>query len=369
MIPRSIEDELRTKLGSSKAIVILGARQIGKTTVVEELLSGNSAVLWLNADLEKNRQLFEMDNLDNFGKLLDGYHFMFVDEAQRIENVGLKLKYIHDKFKHTAQIIATGSSSFDLANEINEPMTGRKWEYQMYPFSFAELANFHGLEVEKSLLKRRLLYGTYPDVVTDPNNAEEILRGISNANMYKDVLKWSNLYKTDKIEDLTKALAYQIGSQVSFREIGNLLSLDHKTVEKYINLLEQAFVIFRVGSYSRNLRNELKASNKYYFYDVGVRNAVIDDFNPLKARRDIGSLFENYMIAELVKKSGKIGYFWRNRDGGEVDYVVEKNRKVSAYEFKWSPKRSGRMPKQFIEAYTPEVMKIVNSDNYYNILL
>jgi predicted AAA+ superfamily ATPase len=248
-------------------------------------------------------------------------------------------------------------------------MTGRKWEHQIYPLSFSEMANFHTAKTEKSLLEKRLLYGCYPDVVLNSENAEEIVRGLANSNMYKDVLKWANISKSHKIVNLTKALAYQVGSQVSTREIGQLIDLDHKTVEKYINLLEQAYIIFKVESFSRNLRNELKASNKYYFYDVGIRNAIIGDFRAVDKRDDIGGLFENFIISELVKKNNEIGNFWRTKSQAELDYIVSRNGQLEVYEIKWNPKARVTIPKQFVSAYTPNIIEVINRDNYDEFLV
>jgi predicted AAA+ superfamily ATPase len=283
-------------------------------------------------------------------------------------------KIIHDTYKDQIKVVATGSSSFDLANKINEPLTGRKREFRLFPFSLNELIDHFGLAQERLELGRRLSYGMYPEVVLNPGNEQEILSELANSNLYKDVLKWANIQRSDKLVALLQALAYQIGSQVSINEVAQLTGLDSKTVQKYITLLEQAFVIFHFGSFSRNLRNELKASRKYYFYDVGIRNALIDNFARPESRADIGHLFENYIIAELVKKNarfilGQAGYFWRTTAGQEVDYVAEKDGRITAYEIKYNPRAKGRIPKTFVEAYEPTTMAIIDSENYYRFLM
>ena len=249
--------------------------------------------------------------------------YVVIDEAQQIKDIGSKLKLITDELPEI-QLIATGSSSFDLANRVNEPLTGRKWEYKMYPVSFAEMVMHHGLLEEKRLIPHRLVYGYYPDVVNNPGDEKEILKQLSDSYLYKDILMWEHIKKPDKLLKLLQAIAFQIGNQVSYSELGQICGIDSKTVEKYIVLLEQCFVIFRLGSFSRNLRNELKSSRKIYFYDNGIRNAIIADFSLAENRHDIGALWENYIISERHKKIEydllwRHSWFWRTSDQKEID--------------------------------------------------
>ncbi|MHC6204327.1 ATP-binding protein [Breznakiellaceae bacterium SP9] len=369
-IQRSIKPNIEGKLLSEKAIVIYGARQVGKTTLLHDLLDKRSDVLWLSGDDAATIAFFEEVTAQKFNSLVGKNNILVVDEAQRIHNIGLKLKIIHDNLKSKFQIIATGSSSFDLANE---PMTGRKWIYKMFPLSFAEMVAHTNLIEERMNLENRLLYGYYPDVVQNPGNEREILNALANDNLYKDIFKWENIKKPLVFEKLVKALAMQVGSQVSTNELANLCAADNKTIERYIRLLEQSFTIFRLGSFSTNLRNELKSSEKYYFYDVGIRNAVIGAFEPLGIRQDMGHLFENFIIAELAKRLmpfavGSFGYFWRTTQQQEIDFVTVSGNTVTAHEIKWNPNVKTRISKTFIEKYNPTV-KFINRENFHEILI
>ena len=373
MFKRSLETVIQPYLKRKKAIVILGARQVGKTTLLNSMFSPGPGLLWLNADESGTRAVFENMTADSFRSYLGKNKTVIIDEAQRIENIGLKLKILQDAYGKEIQFIATGSSSFDLANKINEPMTGRKWEFKMYPLTFQEMVEHHGLLTERNLLGTRLLYGYYPDVVQNPGSEKEILSGLVDDNLYKDVYKWQEIRKPVQFENLAKALAYQIGSQVSMAELGALVGLDKNTAEKYVRLLEQSFIIFRIGSFSRNLRNELKSSNKFYFYDLGIRNALIGNFSPAAVRQDIGHLFENFVIAEFVKHrepfaSGAPGYFWRTTAGQEIDFVTEKDAKLSVYEIKWNPKTKVSFSKTFMENYRPAEKAVLNRDNLFDYL-
>ncbi|MCL2825870.1 MAG: ATP-binding protein [Eggerthellaceae bacterium] len=375
MIERDIQTDVEKALWEDdKIVAIMGARQVGKTTLLEGLLGNRDDVLWLNGDDRSTLETFADFDKHRFAELIDGYSYLVIDEAQRIADIGLNLKIIQDNFKGSIKVAATGSSSFDLANKINEPLTGRKHEFHLLPFSVNELVRHFGLAQERLELERRLTYGMYPEVVLSPGREEQLLLELANANLYKDVLAWGNIQRSDKLISLLQALAYQIGSQVSINEIAQLIGLDPKTVEKYIMLLEQAFVIFHFGSFSRNLRNELKASRKYYFYDVGIRNAIINNFAPPSSRTDIGHVFENFVIAELVKRNtrlmlGHAGFFWRTTAGQEVDYVHEEGGKISAYEIKYNPKAKGRIPMTFVEAYQPAELAIIDKENYYQFLV
>ncbi len=317
MIPRLLQQEISEKLFLNKAIILLGARQVGKTTLLKTIATQQEKlIMWLNADEIEVQELFDKPSATSLRKYVGNNKILIIDEAQRIKNIGLKLKLITDQIPQV-QLIATGSSAFELPNEVKEPLTGRKWEYQLYPLSFEELVNHHGLLEEKQLLKHRLLYGYYPDVVTSPGEEKEVLKQLTDSYLYKDILMWQKIQKPEKLVKLLQALSHQIGNQVSYNELSQIVGLDNETVEKYISLLEKTFIIYRLGSYSKNLRSELKRSRKIYFYDVGIRNAIIANFQQVNLRQDIGALWENFIINERLKynqyhKRWVNQYFWEN---------------------------------------------------------
>lgn len=288
--------------------------------------------------------------------ILAGKKILLIDEAQRIENIGVRLKLITDQIPEI-QLVATGSSAFSLANQVNEPLTGRKWEYQLYPLSFAEMVEHHGLLDEKRMLPHRLVYGSYPEVVTHPENRKELLKQLSDSYLYKNILMWEQIKKPDRLLKLLQALAFQVGNQVSFQELGETCGLDRKTVEKYVQLLEQTFVIFRLPSFSRNLRNELKNSRKIYFFDNGIRNALIANFSEVEMRQDVGALWENWLISQRLIRNHYQGvwtnrWFWRTTDQKEVDYIEEQNGQITGYEFKWNSTAKARVHRAFLETYS-----------------
>jgi predicted AAA+ superfamily ATPase len=272
------------------------------------------------------------------------------------------------------QLIATGSSAFELQNRLNEPLTGRKWEYKLFPLSFAEMVANNGLLQEKRLLPHRLIYGYYPDVVVNHGNEQKILRQLSDSYLYKDILQWEGIQKPDKLVLLLQSLAFQTGSQVSYSELGQICGLDPKTIEKYILLLEKTFVIFRLSSFSRNLRNELKFSKKIYFYDNGIRNALISNFNQIELRNDKGALWENFLISERIKKLNykeiyANSWFWRTKDQVEIDYLEEKNGQITAFEFKYNSNKKVKINPSFSETYNVESLEVVTPENVEDFLL
>lgn len=373
MISRTIKEQIKKRLKTGKAIIILGARQTGKTTLLHQLFKNNQEIIWLSGDDPEVNALFEKITSTRLKTIFGKKKVVIIDEAQRIENIGIKLKLITDHMKDI-QLIATGSSSFDLANKINEPLTGRKWEYHLYPLSFGEMVNHHGFLEEKRLLPHRLVYGYYPEVVVKTGEEKDVLKQLSDSYLYKDILMWENIKKPDKLLRLLKALSFQVGSQVSYNELGRLTDLDNKTVEKYINLLEQVYIIFTLGSYSRNLRSELKNSRKIYFYDNGIRNALIANFNPPELRQDIGALWENFLISERMKVLHYKGiwansYLWRTHAQQEIDYVEEKDGTLSCYEFKWNTKTKFKFPKTFIDTYPKSSQDIIHQDNFEEFLI
>jgi uncharacterized protein len=373
MIKRSLQKIIEKKLGSQKAVIILGARQTGKTTLLKSIFEKLDEALWLNADEPDIQALFETSTSSRFKALFAGYSTIVLDEAQRIKDIGIKLKLIIDQIPEL-QLIATGSSAFELANQTNEPLTGRKWEFQLYPFAFEELIK-HQNEIEEiRLLNHRLVFGTYPEVVTSVGNEKELLKQLSDSYLYKDILMWENIKKPEKLLKLMQALAYQLGNEVSYNELGQMLGLDNQTVEKYIQLLEKTFVIFRLGAFSRNLRKELKRSRKIYFFDNGIRNALIANFNLAELRSDIGALWENYLISERIKylhhhQIWSNSWFWRTQDQQEIDYLEERDGKLYAWEFKWNPKAKARLSKTFAKAYPNHEFKVITPENYQQFLL
>ena len=373
MIKRDQEQKIRDKLGKGKAIVIYGARQVGKTTLLMQIFGKdipNDDVLWLNGDNDSTREMFKVSSAEAYRPLFDRYKTIIIDEAQRISDIGLKLKILQDNFGDHIQFVATGSSSFDLANKINEPMTGRKWTFWLPALTAHELAKSHGIVKESEMLPSRLIYGAYPAVVTDIKNAREIVTELADDGLYRDVLTLGEIIKTDKLRVMLKALALQVGSQVSMNELAELVGIDRKTIDKYISLLEQSFIIFRLPSYNRNLRNELKFSQKIYFYDNGIRNAIINDFRPMDARTDAGAVFENYVVSELKKVHHADNmYFWRTTDQAEIDVLIERDGELTAYEIKYNPKRVAKLPASFAAAYPLKEFVVVNRENCLDVLL
>ena len=373
MVQRIIEKNISEAIYRGKIIIILGARQTGKTTLLHQLFEKNADTLWLNGDRIEDRHIFEKASLVNFKSLLSGKKLIILDEAQRIEDIGIKLKIIKDGMPEL-QVVVTGSSSFDLANVLNEPLTGRKFEYILYPISFEEMSNFHGLYEESNQIENRLIYGYYPEIIMNPGNQKELLTLLADSYLYKDILEWGKVKKTDKIIKLLQALAFQIGNQVSYNEIGKIVGLDNQTVENYIILLEKSFVIFRLNSFSRNLRNELKFSKKIYFYDLGIRNSLINNFNPISLRNDSGLLWENFLVTERKKyldyhKKYSNLYFWRTHTQKEIDLIEEREGKLFAFEFKWNSDKKTKIPQVFAENYPNYEYKVINRDNYLEFII
>ncbi len=371
-ITRTIQHSILQRLEDRKAIIVMGARQVGKTTLLHQLISDSDAI-WLTGDDAPTRTLLSDIGIERLKALIGNRKVIIIDEAQRIKNIGLTIKLIVDNIP-TVKVLATGSSSFELANVINEPLTGRKWQYTLFPLSFAELTAHSNLLSERAMLEHRLVYGSYPEVVTSPADEKKVLEQLAESYVYKDVLDLGQLRKNDELITLVKALAYQIGNEVVYSELAQLCRLDSKTVEKYISILEQAYIVFRLGSFSRNLRNELRHSRKIYFYDTGIRNALINNYAPVEMRSDAGQLFENYMIVERMKycqRSNRLcnRYFWRTTSQSEIDYIEESDGILSAFEFKWNPRRKASLPQSFSNAYPGTDFAVVNPDNYDQFLL
>jgi len=374
MIARMVEESIRKEISiGKKAIVLLGAQQVGKTTLVRSLFANSDDVLWLNGDTLNARILLTAQSIEQLRVIIGNHNILVIDEAQRVPDIGIVLKIIIDNIPHV-KIVATGSSSLDLANSTAEPLTGRKRQFTLFPFSFSEMTRHHGLHSEKNLIPHRLIYGYYPDIVTSPGDERRLLRELSDSYLYKDIFALDKIKKSEQLTRLLRALAFQIGAQVSYTELGQLCGLDNKTVEKYIGILEQTFVIFRLGSYSRNLRNELKTSRKIYFTDNGIRNALIADFRPVEMRDDVGKLWKNFLISERFKRneyyeSYAKPWFWRTQAQQEIDYVEEQDGRLSAFEFKWNPSAKVKQPKAFQTAYPDSSFHVIHRDNFENFLL
>ena len=373
-IPRLLLLSIRSRLFSGKTVLLMGPRQVGKTTLVNMLLAErNESVTLFNGDEADVRQLLRDPTSTRLKSLIGDGKIVVVDEAQRIENIGLTIKLFTDQIKEV-QVIATGSSALELAANINEPLTGRKYEYTLLPLSFGEMVDYHGLLKEKRLLEHRMLYGCYPEIVTSPGEERTLLSLLADSYLYKDLLTLGQLNKPHFLEKIVRALALQIGSEVSYHEIAKLVGADNQTVERYIDLLEKSYVVFRLPALSRNVRNEIKKGRKIYFYDNGIRNAVIGNFTPMDGRTDKGALWENFLISERYKKRLYEGtyakhFFWRTTQQQEIDYLEEEDGKLHAFEFKWSPKKLASLPKTFAANYPNSDFTVINSENYEHFLL
>jgi hypothetical protein len=373
VIKRKLTEELRKRLNGKKALIVYGARQTGKTTLIKDILSEISGnVLYLNGDDSDVRELFGSYSSTRLRAIIGKNDTVFIDEAQRIKEIGLIIKIIVDNFTDI-KVIATGSSSFELLSNISEPLTGRKYEFLLYPLSFGEMVEHHGLLDESRLLEHRLVYGYYPEIVTSVGEEKELLKLLADSYLYKDLLKLESIAKPALLEKIVKALALQVGSEVSFNEISQLVVANIATVEKYITLLEQAFVVFQLPAFSRNVRNEIKKGKKIYFYDNGIRNAVINNFTPVESRADKGALWENFLISERMKRNAYSGvdaetYFWRTTQQQEIDYIEEIDGVLHAYEFKYS-KKQAKLPLTFANAYPEHSFMVVNKENYAEFLM
>lgn len=373
MIQRILLKKIQDRLHDKKAIILSGARQVGKTTLLKEL--GDSIadeIVWWNGDEPDIRSELQGATSTYLKNQLGNRKYLVIDEAQRIENIGLLLKLITDQIPGV-KVIASGSSSFDLANSINEPLTGRKWDFFLRPVSTEEMVGHHGKREEKRLLKHRLIYGFYPDIITHPGEARERLKQLADSYLYKDILTWENIQKPAKLEKLVQALAFQVGSQVSINELSQTAGLDNHTVERYIDVLEKAFIIFQIQPFSRNLRNEIKKSRKIYFYDNGIRNAVINQFHSFDLRQDKGLLWENFLMSERQKMTDYHQkfvnrFFWRNHAQQEIDYIEEYDGFLEAYEFKWNSKARIHFSKSFIHEYQPKITQGIHSENYLSFV-
>ena len=375
MFTRELYPVILDQCFKGKAIILLGARQVGKTTLLRQVIqTAQTEVQYLNCDEPQVVEALTNRNLRELVLLVGKAKYIVIDEAQKVNNIGLTLKLIVDNIPDV-QVIATGSSAFELRNRLNEPLTGRKLEYQMYPISTNEIYQSSGYVDVKRLLETRLIYGSYPEVLSNLDNAQSLLLSLSDSYLYKDILTMDSMRKPDVLNKLLQALAFQIGSEVSYNELAQTIGTDSKTVEKYIDLLEKCFIIFRLNGLSRNLRNELKKAKKIYFCDNGVRNAVIQQFAPVALRNDMGQLWENFFISERIKRNHYLGhhcniYFWRTTSQQEIDYIEESDGQMSAFEMKWNPKKATvKLPEAFLKAYSIKQTAVVTTENYLDWLI
>ncbi len=373
MINRVVIQEIFKKLKQKKAILIIGPRQTGKTILLNQIIKKlNDEVLSFNGDNYDVQEMFTKITENELKYIIEKYKYVFFDEAQRIKNIGITIKIIIDNFKDI-RVIATGSSTIGITDYVNEPLTGRKYELFLYPFSFAEMADYSNFMQEKGMLEQRMIYGYYPEIVMNDNKIE-LLKNLTDSYLYKDLFTFERIKKPHIIVKLLQALALQIGSQVSYNELSQIVGIDATTVEKYIDLLEKTFVVFKVSAYNRNYRRELKKSKKIYFYDTGIRNALISNFSKLNLRNDVGALWENFFMSERKKylsynKFYGQTYFWRTEDQQEIDLIEEQDGKLKAFEIKWNTRKKIKFPNKFIETYPDAELFKVTPDNFYEYLL
>lgn len=376
MIKRHLETVINGKLFKGKAIILIGARQVGKSTLLSQIVenaAGQKAV-FLNCDEPEIKEMLTNANFNELKMIVADNKIMVIDEAQRVPDIGMTLKRITDNF-HDLQLLVSGSSSFELQNRLDEPLTGRKFEYKLFPFSTGELLDTNGLIYIKQTLESRLVFGSYPDVVNHKEDAKEILMNIASSYLYKDILTLDNIRKPAVLDKLLVALALQVGSEVSFNEIAQTVGTDSKTVEKYIDLLEKCYIVFKLPALSRNVRNEIKKGKKIFFYDNGIRNAVLQNFAPLNLRSDAGALWENFFISERIKyNNNKLNYvksyFWRTTEQNEIDYIEEQDGVFTAFEMKYNPKKqlTAKIPETFSKNYKITSSAIVTPNNYTEYL-
>lgn len=373
LIGRSITQEIEGLMYRGKAILIMGPRQVGKSTLLTQLLKRSEKPLILNGDEADVREMLRQTTSARLRKIIGNHKLIIIDEAQRIENIGVTIKLFTDQIKEV-QVIATGSSALELNSSIQEPLTGRKFEFTLFPLSFAEMVNYHGLIEEKRQLSHRLVFGYYPEVVNSTGLEKKLLKLLADSYLYKDLLALGQLKKPTLLEKIVRALALQVGSEVSYHELSQTVGADNQTVERYIDLLQKAYVVFVIPAYSRNVRNEIKKGKKIFFYDNGIRNAVIGDLSNIEKRSDTGMLWENYLMSERLKLStyqemDVNRFFWRTRQQQEIDYLEEREGKLYAYEFKWNPRAKAKAPRTFLNAYPNSETFLVHRENYEDFLV
>ncbi len=375
MITRQLQGVIEERMFQGKAIIVIGARQVGKTTLFQQVLEKRAEkALTLNCDEPEVKNMLANANAQQLRLLIGDAEIVVIDEAQRVTEIGMVLKRIIDNYPHV-QLLVTGSSSFELQNRLNEPLTGRKFEYHLYPISTGELYRSNGFLNVRQQLESRLIYGSYPDILNHQSDAKELLMNVAGSYLYKDLLSLDSIRRPELLEKLLQALSLQVGSEVSYNELAQTIGSDSKTVERYIDLLEKCFVVFRLNAFSRNVRNELKKSKKIYFYDNGIRNAVLQNFSPVSLRADMGALWENFIVSERIKRNEyernfAKSYFWRTTAQQEIDYIEERDGRFTVYEMKWNPRKGkSSLPAAFLNNYPVERQVVITPENYLEELI
>jgi len=372
---RAVLADFQSKLKPSKVLILLGARRVGKTQLIKKYLeNADEKVLQLNGEDINDARLLEERSVANYSKLLRNISLLVIDEAQNISDIGLILKFIVDTIDGI-KVIATGSSMFDLTNKLGEPLVGRKTTLYLFPLAQQEFQQFENYKQTTENLETRLLYGGYPELTHYESWAEkkDYLKEIVNAYLLKDILIFEGIKNADKIYDLLRLIAFQIGKEVSLQELGNQLQMSKNTVERYLDLLSKVFILFKVEGFSRNLRKEITKSSRWYFFDNGIRNAIINNFTTLNNRTDVGDLWENYLASERMKKQAyqkmsKQNYFWRTYDQQELDWLETEADSINAFEFKWNENKKSKIPIAFAKAYPEATFEVINKQNYLEFI-
>lgn len=373
-IKRVITPEVKKRLKPNKVVIIYGPRRSGKTTLANEILKhSRQDYLFISGEDRGVHSWLGSQSITILKENIGSKKLLVIDEAQKIDNIGLNLKLIVDHIKGI-RVLATGSSSFELANQVGEPLVGRKWQFTLYPVAQLELIKNEPLFETKAKLESRLIYGMYPEVITqkDLHLKRQLLHSMVDNYLFRDLLEMEEVRKSEKIVNLLKLIAFQIGQEVSIQELANQLNLNQRTVERYLDLLEKVFVIKKVYGFSRNLRKEVTKTSRYYFLDLGIRNALINNFNDLQSRDDVGMLWENFLFSERLKKQHYTGlfsnnYFWRTYDQKEIDLVEERDGKLFGYEFKWKNK-TVKAPKGWLETYSNATFEMIHPENYLDFI-
>ena len=373
---RAVLDDFHSKLKPNKVLILLGARRVGKTQLIKKYLQTTTEkVLQLNGEDSNDARLLEERSVANYSKLLQDISILVIDEAQNISEIGQILKLIVDSIEGI-KVIATGSSMFDLANKLGEPLVGRKNTLFLFPLAQIEFSQFENYKQTAENLEERLIYGGYPELTHHESwyEKKDYLKEIVNSYLLKDILIFDGIKNSDKIYDLLRLIAFQVGKEVSLQELGNQLNMSKNTVERYLDLLSKVFIIFKIEGFSRNLRKEITKSSRWYFYDNGIRNAIINNFNTLQNRTDVGDLWENYLASERMKKQEyhkmfKQNYFWRTYDQQELDWLETEAEAIAGYEFKWNEYKKSKIPTAFSKAYPEASFTIINKQNYLDFIL
>ena len=377
IINRAIFNEVKAQIKPGRVLLLLGARRVGKSHLLRQVISelNQSELLLLNGEDQTTIDRMAVRSVENFKVLLGNAKFLFIDEAQNIPDIGTKLKLLVDEIP-AIHVIVTGSSMFELTNKLGEPLVGRSHIIQLFPFAQLEYQPYENIIETDSRLEQRLIYGSYPELIHLPDIEEkkDYLEGLVNSYLLKDILAYEGIKKADKIIDLLRLIAFQIGNEVSIDELSiNLKGISRNTIESYLDLLSKVFVIYPVKGFSRNLRKEISKSNRWYFYDNGIRNALIRNYNPLNLRNDIGQLWENYLMSERMKINAYLKrrvntYFWRTYDQQEIDLVEESGTDLAAFEFKWN-KSKVKIPTAWKNNYADATFEVICKDDYLNFVL